>query len=71
MRIRTLRIKKRTSTTALTKVCIFIHYRTTREAKHRELEKWRFFERAVLLLHELPFQMQMTTADQLVFFVLL
>ena len=29
---------KRTSTTAFTKVCIFIYYRTTRGAKHRELD---------------------------------
>ena len=38
MQIRTLWIKKRTSTTAFTIVCIFIYYRTTRGAKHRELE---------------------------------
>ena len=49
MQIRTLWIEKRTSTTAFTKVCIFIYYRSTRAAKHRELEKWRFFERAVCI----------------------
>ena len=42
MQIRTLQINKRTSTTVFAKVCIFIYHRTTRGAKHRELEKWRF-----------------------------
>ena len=67
MQIRTLELKKRTSNTAFTKVCIFIYYRTT----HGSKTSWGAVFRAgiVLLLHDLSFQVQIATADQLVFSV--
>ena len=74
MQIRTLQINKRTSTIVFTKVCIFIYHRTTRGAKHRELEKWRFFERAMCYCYTTYYldaiSSRWPTADQLVFFVL-
>ena len=74
MQIRTLQINKRTSTTVFAKVCIFIYHRTTRGAKHRELEKWRFSsEQCVIVTRPIISDAnnnRWPTADQLIFFVM-